>query len=279
MSASLLKAVCALDLAISKPLFTLELPRWAEWTLSVPGSIFGMPLVMTIMSLVVALDSFPVLALATVEFCVFLICWTLVVPRGEIRRFFKTDATLPFAIGANLLAVQMLNPAAFGVSCFFVSAFSCAVAFVAPLKRATLRLRPNFAYSYKPRALAIGPTAIQSLKSAERTKADQHAALPSGDAAACATFVTTLMLRIMNTTSDTNALRAGWAISAVTLALCCAGRMYWRHHHFLDVCAGSILGGVSTYALYHFGLGFDCGWGFTVLTAVFGAALNEFTAS
>ena len=42
------------DLAVSSPIFEARLPSVLEWALSVPGSIFGMPLPMTMSPLVMA---------------------------------------------------------------------------------------------------------------------------------------------------------------------------------------------------------------------------------
>ena len=280
-----------LDEYLSTPFFTIELPLWGEWCLSVPASVFGSPLLMSIFSLFfAAAESSLITALLTFELLVFVLAWIHFVPQGKIRQFFQTNATLPVFIVGNLLSIQYLSPKSFGASCFFVSGFSVVVAIVAILKRATKRLRPNFAVrarGYKSRALPIGPTAIQSTKSEKKKIADQHAALPSGDAASCACFVTVYLLQLndkmassSNISNSSNEWNVGCAVSTVVLFLCCSGRMYWRHHHFLDVCAGSLVGIFCTSLLHLFLGGFrECGWLTTLVSALIGAGLNEFTAS
>ena len=276
-----------LDEYLSTPFFTIELPLWGEWCLSVPASVFGSPLLMSIFSLFfAAAESSLITALLTLELFVFVLAWVHFVPQGKIRQFFQTNATLPVFIVINLLSIQFLSPKSFGASCFFVSGFSVVVAIVAILKRATKRLRPNFAVrarGYKSRKLPIGPTAIQSTKSELKKNADQHAALPSGDAASCACFVTVYLLQLsdrMESSNWTNDWNIGCAVSMVVLFLCCSGRMYWRHHHFFDVCAGSLVGFFCTMLLHYFCGGFsECGWLTTLVSALIGAGLNEFTAS
>ena len=280
-------ALQQLDEYLSTPFFTIELPLWGEWCLSVPASVFGSPLLMSICSLFfAAAESSLITALLTFELFVFVLAWVHFVPQGKIRQFFQTNATLPVFIVVNLVSVQFLSPKSFGASCFFVSGFSVVVAIVAILKRATKRLRPNFAVrarGYKSRALPIGPTAIQSTKSEKKKNADQHAALPSGDAASCACFVTVFMLQLSDRMESSNwstDWNSGCAVSMVVLLLCCSGRMYWRHHHFFDVCAGSLVGFFCTMLLHFFLGGFsECGWLTTLVSALIGAGLNEFTAS
>ena len=280
-------ALQQLDEYLSTPFFTIELPLWGEWCLSVPASVFGSPLLMSICSLFfAAAESSLITALLTFELFVFVLAWVHFVPQGKIRQFFQTNATLPVFIVVNLVSVQFLSPKSFGASCFFVSGFSVVVAIVAILKRATKRLRPNFAVrarGYKSRALPIGPTAIQSTKSEKKKNADQHAALPSGDAASCACFVTVYMLQLSDRMESSNwstDWNSGCAVSMVVLVLCCSGRMYWRHHHFFDVCAGSLVGFFCTMLLHFFLGGFsECGWLTTLVSALIGAGLNEFTAS
>ena len=262
-----------LDYALSKPIYELELPRWLEWILSVPGSVFGMPLAMSMSPLSLAAVGEPRIAgLLFVEFFVFLIVWVFLVPRGLIRLLFKTDAVLPLLLGGNLYAVQTFHPARFGVACFTVCTFSVVVGIVAVLKRKTLRLRPNFREQFRHRSLPIGPTAVQSEKSPARTKADQHAALPSGDAASAASFCVSILL------APGGGSVAAWALSAVLLCTSCFGRLYWRHHHLLDVAVGTLLGATVSYAMYLL-FGLEQGWISTVAMAVAGAGLNEFTAS
>ena len=51
-------------------------------------------------------------------------------------------------------------------------------------------------------------------------------------------------------------------------------------HHFFDVCAGSLVGFCCTMLLHYFLGGFsECGWLTTLVSALIGAGLNEFTAS
>jgi len=251
----------------------MELPLWLEWILSVPGSVFGMPLAMSMAPLSMAATEPAIRSLLFLEVVSFLLAWIYVVPRGEIRLLFKTDAVLPLLVGGNLYAVQTFHPARFGIACFTVCTFSVVVGVVAVLKRKTLRLRPNFREVYRHRSLPIGPTAVQSEKSPARTKADQHAALPSGDAASAASFATSIILGATG-----GNLMMAWALAAVLVGTSCFGRLYWRHHHILDVTCGIFVGSGVSYGIYA-ASGLEQGWISTAAMTVAGAALNEFTAS
>ena len=274
----------AFDLALSTPLFELRLPPAFEWLLSVPGSIFGMPVPMTIVPLAIAttaddwplslFSSGPVSRLLLLELLVFAALWAHFIPKGQIRTLCKTDHVLAALVVGNLYAVHTFSPAAFGRSAFWVGVFSAVVGIVAPIKQYAQRLRPNFVRVYcQPRHLPIGPTAVQSNKSEARRSQDQHAAFPSGDAASCAALCTTVLLG-----TDPSVLLPALALCTVTLALCCLGRMYWRHHHFLDVLCGSVVGAAVALGLYG-AIGFDCTWKHVLLLTVGGAALNEFTTA
>jgi len=263
------------DMFVSTPVFELTLPVTAEWLLSLPGSVFGMPIPMTLSPLVVAArNGGPVLTLLLVEFLVFVAVWVYLIPKGQLRVLCKTDPILVALIVGNLLFVHTYNPSAFGISAFAVGVFSAVVGIVAPIKQYSQRLRPNFVVRFaQPRHLPIGPSAVQSIKSEAKTKRDQHASFPSGDAASCAAFCTTVLLG-----TEAADFRSAVAVCTTCIVLCCFGRMYWRHHHFLDVTCGSILGSAVAIGL-HAVVGFECGWLHVLLLTVGGAALNEFTTA
>jgi membrane-associated phospholipid phosphatase len=307
------RALIKTDIHLSNYIFThTKLPPLLEWCLSIPACIFGAPYTMTILILTLALteptESNVLACLLCLETCCFLLAWMHYLPKPKgIKIFFKTNPILALFIVFNLATVQYFASArTFGFSCFFVSAFSIIVGVVAPLKKYTWRLRPHFYPEDRTKAhekiframgpskhgafpvrhLDIGPDVIQSTKTVERTLGDQHAALPSGDAAACATYVVSFVLHMMDGETDFFSVpnRLLLCVLYLTLVLCCVGRMYWRHHHLLDVICGSLVGIGSTLLLYFGWLGGigpidQFGWATTLICAVVGAALNEFTAS
>jgi len=269
-------SLVAFDKFLSAPFFELRLPIVLEWPLSIPASVFGMPIPMTMSPLVMAWDGVdgPVCTLLLVEFLIFLGFWIHLIPKGQLRSLCKTDPILVVLIVGNLCFVHTFNPEAFGMSAFAVGVFSAVVGCVAPVKRYVYRLRPNFVVEFaQPRHLPIGPSAVQSIKSEAKTKQDQHASFPSGDAASCAAFCTMYLLG----TPPAAFLQAS-LLCASAMALCCFGRMYWRHHHFLDVLCGGILGATIALGL-HAAIGFNCGWLHVLLLTVGGAILNEFTTA
>ena len=314
------KAMILADIFLSNYIFTrLSLPPLFEWFLSIPACIFGAPYTMTILILTLACTESTILAcLLLFETIFFLLSWMYYIPKKNgIKIFFKTNIVLPIFIVFNLGMVQQFASArTFGSACFFVSAFSVIVGVVAPLKKYTWRLRPHFypeertkehekifrslvsTSAFPVRHLNIGPDVVQSTKTVQRTNGDQHAALPSGDAAACATYVVSFILHLLDEDESVHHVHFIFAnrfllfVLYLTLVLCCVGRMYWRHHHLFDVVCGSFVGVVSTVLLYYL-IRYNylipndnvvypiekCGWVTTLVCALVGAALNEFTAS
>lgn len=235
----------ALDKAVSRPVFELQLPRSAELFLTVPGQWCGMPLS--------ALSLFPVVvaAVATRSFTLALsagiiglglaaVWFTLLIQRG-VRE--GTDKLVGSPLGLIVAPFVTLGFLAWhGGEALSAGSFTCTCYLtlqlaVAVIKWATLRRRPLHCPN-----LALGGVRrhVQLARDCEHVGAGlgRYESFPSGDAGSSALFGQVLCMLCPNDSKLMPAVAGAVVVSAVL------GRMYFHAHHLGDCIVGAAIGRV-----------------------------------
>jgi len=237
----------ALDKALSRPVFHLELPWLLEVALSMPGMWFCCG---PIYPLAVVPAGLMAMAPQTKTFRFWVCVPVLVVAAGVwmslcldstffghgVHRAYMHDRPeagllflgLPYAV---VFLSYLSSPAGRRAVVLWFSSFFVSLKAASFAKRRVLRLRPMVALAAELHSVR---RALPDANAQQRQPSEVSLSFPSGDSAAGAACAVVLLLTCPG-------LR-GKAAAVLLLLLTGLGRMYFHCHHLLDVVAGELLG-------------------------------------
>lgn len=235
----------AADKAISRPVFQLQLPRFAELALTVPGQWCGMPLsVLSLLPLLAAVvathDTVLVYGTGAVALSLVAAWFTLLLTRG-VRN--GTDKLVGSSLGLLVVPFvtlgflawagpgEALPAGSFACTCYFTLQLVVAV-----IKWATLRRRPLHCQNLR---LDNVRRHVQLARDCEHVGAGlgRYESFPSGDAGSGALFGQVLCMLSPDDNSGT--IQNVACLIAFSAAF---GRMYFHAHHLGDCIVGVAFG-------------------------------------
>jgi membrane-associated phospholipid phosphatase len=284
----------ALDVAISGPVFRLELPRLLELALTVPSQFCGMPATSLVLGPLMAASVATAnvgLACCTAAAALMLgICWFALLLQHGVRD--GTDRMLGSPTGvlfAPFLTLAFLGrpslwwgtaregEMATGAGAFYAMCYFVSQLLTASIKWSVLRRRP--VHLTRSRSLGLGAVRRHAPLAAECKYVGDgiatYESFPSGDTVQAVQAATMLwMLAAQSETAAAAAAATAQLVGGVgfAFALCTAfGRVYFHAHHAADVVAGAALGHVVPRCMEDYILPWrECGWMQAVATwAVF----------
>lgn len=231
------------DQRLSQRVFRLNLPKWLELILSVPGALMGFPHAFfgpTPLALAAAATP-SAIALKSLLLSSVLGAGRFYAGLAGWINFTKTTKLLIFLMpGLCLVLSSKLSPeAAYLSQCSLICA-SLAVAVSIPLKALADRPRPATNWAEKTRRSALLWPYIEAMCKGGQSRE----ALPSSDAAVMAANAF-LLWRFWHHPA------APW-VALIFFAFACFGRMYFWAHHCFDVLSGGFLGVLVTLCVLHF---------------------------
>jgi len=231
-------AIDMLDKTISRCVMELQIGQ-LEWLLSVPGCFFGMAPILIVgpLTLATLATTSPAVGIGLTQAIlgmmwlgILCVWYAFCAGRPELaQKFLYAKHAYLFGPMLGIALARLAGPEAWSVGAWFIIAWSVTLVPVLILKGRTKRRRPAVCVPNLipdvPRVIKILPLML--------TK-DANASFPSGDVAGAGAFGATL------------ALGCDKPILGISLvALSALGRMYWRAHHFLDVCGGAVIGSIA----------------------------------
>jgi len=230
------------DKMISRPIFHLTLPRFAEVLLTVPGVWFGCPLyalgVVPLMATAVPTPHFSKIHGLSLPVCLlsscywFKACWKSL-QTGEGLKAIYALGFQPWSLLVPNLAMaaaaNMGNKDCRRLVGNYLSSWYLVQLFLEAVKNYVGRLRPGVALKEE---LDPVPRGFSELRSLVAHPSQANSSFPSGDAAGSAAFATALSISAPH-------------LHGIGIGIACLsgfGRVYFHYHHILDVLVGQLCG-------------------------------------